>query len=218
MAAWCIERTGTPQGGPLSRCWPTCCSTRWTRSWSAGPQLRALRRRLQRLRGQPCAGERVMALLRKAVRSAEADGQRGQECGGGALRAQVPGLRAVGSQGREANALQGQASRWQLQAADQATDTPQRAGAAWSRWWSGCGLSAGLEGVLRAGANAPPSGASWTSGCATGCGPSSSSTGSGTHDLPGTACALGASVDVAAASGRNTRQLVAQQRRGSTAC
>jgi RNA-directed DNA polymerase len=24
---------GTPQGGPFHRCWPTCSSTKWTRSW-----------------------------------------------------------------------------------------------------------------------------------------------------------------------------------------
>jgi RNA-directed DNA polymerase len=32
-----LERyQGTPQGGRCRRCWRTCCSTRWTGSWSGG--------------------------------------------------------------------------------------------------------------------------------------------------------------------------------------
>jgi site-specific DNA recombinase len=62
-------------------------------------QLCALRRRLQRLRGQHEGWRAGDGAAAQAVRWAAASDQRSQECGGRRLRAQVPGLRTVGGQG-----------------------------------------------------------------------------------------------------------------------
>ena len=64
--AWC--RSGTRarrKAGRCRRCWPTCCSTKWTRSWNGGAIASCATPTMQRVRAQPRAGERVMALLRR---------------------------------------------------------------------------------------------------------------------------------------------------------
>ena len=88
-----IERyEGTPQGGPLARCWPTCCWTGWIGSCSAGALLRALCRRLQRLRGKPPGGRAGAASAARLLCEAATAGQRSQDGRGGGLGTQVPGL------------------------------------------------------------------------------------------------------------------------------
>jgi len=121
-------------------------------AWAVGGVRRSLT--LQRLRGQPEGWRAGDGVPTDAVHGLEASDQRSQERCGQCLWAQVPGLRTVGGQGLGGQMCGGPQGAGRLQGTYSATHTPL------GRAQHGAGggetqaLPAGLEGVLRDGANA----------------------------------------------------------------
>ena len=176
-----VERhLGTPQGGPLSPLLANVLLDEVDKALEArGYSFARYADDCNVYVGSMKAGERVMALLRKLLRRAQASDQRSQERGGQCLRAQVPGLRAVGGQGPGGQMRSGPQGAGQLQGPHPATHAPlgraqhgaSGAAAAGRTCWAGRRTSGWRK--------RPGSGASWTSGCVTDCGRSSSSSGNG---------------------------------------
>src|SRR2546422_2886326 len=73
----------------------------------AWARLRALRRRLQRVRAVPAGGRGRDADAATSVREAPAAGQRGEERGGATVGPQVPRLQLLGGPGRRGQAARG---------------------------------------------------------------------------------------------------------------
>jgi tripartite ATP-independent transporter DctP family solute receptor len=117
-------------------------------------QLRPLRRRLQRLRGQHESGRAGHGLPQETVRQTPTSNQRSQECGGKRLRAQIPGVCAVGWQRPGSQMCSGEESTGQLQGPNPTTHAPHRRAQHEPSGGETAALPAGLERVLRAGANA----------------------------------------------------------------
>ena len=164
------------------------------------------------------AGERVMALLRRLYGKLQLDGQRDQERGGQRVWPQVPGLQLLGGPGRRDQTQGGRQAAGDVQAAHPATDPPLGWAQHAARWWIGCGPIC-WDGRRTSGwRKRPGSGASWTSGCVTGCGPSSSSTGSAARRCTGNCWRLGRQPTVARRVAANSRRwwrnsgMLAQQR------
>jgi len=93
-ASWMAGVDGTqrrePQGGPLSRCWPTSCWMRWTRNWNEGATASCVYATMRCVCSQPPRGQagdgsaaETLWRLRLKVNEARRGGQR--------VSAQVPG-------------------------------------------------------------------------------------------------------------------------------
>ncbi len=137
------------------RCWPTCCSMRWTRNWNGGVTrfVRYADDANVYVRSRR-AGERVMALLLTALWPAASHGQRDQERGGQRVPAQVPGLQLLGGSRRQDQTPGGRQTYGNVQATRPATHpslgrTQSRRGGE-----KAANLCVGMEGLLPAGANA----------------------------------------------------------------
>ena len=219
-----VHASGTKarrKAGRCRRCWPTCCSTKW---------IKELERRGHRfvryaddcnvyVRSQR-AGERVMGCCGAAMRELHLKVNESQERGGSACGAASSWATASGWPGtaRSSGAVAEKALA-DVQAAGPGTDASRNRAAAWSRSCErAAGLCAGLEGLLPAWRKRRRSCASWTSGCATGCGRSSSSTGRrGKTILPGTDGARGER-DRWPEGGGQLPSLVAQQPHAPQPC
>ena len=150
-----VERQqGTPQGGPLSPLLANVLLDEVDKDLEArGYCFARYADDCNVYVGSMKAGERVMALLGTAVRQAQASDQRSQERGGQRTRAQVPGLRAVGGQGPGGQMQGGCQAAAGLQGPHPATHTPLGRAQHGASGAEAAALPAGLEGVLRAGAN-----------------------------------------------------------------
>ena len=146
---------GTPQGGPVSPLLAKVLLDEVDKELEArGYSFARYADDCNIYVGSVKAGERVMALPQDVVRQTQASDQLSQKCGGQRLRAQVPGLRAVGGQGPGSQMCSGPQGAGQLQSPHSATHAPL----GWAQHGASGreteALHTGLQGVLRAGANA----------------------------------------------------------------
>ena len=146
---------GTPQGGPLSPLLANVLLDEVDKALEARSYCFArYADDCLRLRGQQTSWRAGDGVPQETLHRLVASDQRSQECGGQRLWAQVSGLRVVGGQGQRSQMCGGLQGTGQLQGPYPATDTPL------GRAQHGAGggqtqaLPAGLEGLLRDGANA----------------------------------------------------------------
>ena len=85
--------------------------------------------------GSMKAGERVMALLRKLYARLKLQINEAKSAVAQCLRAQVPGLRAVGGQGQRSQMCRWPTRRWTTSRPASGNSHAARADAAWSKWW-----------------------------------------------------------------------------------
>ena len=210
---------GTPQGGPLS---PLLANVLLD---EVDKELERRGHRFVRY-ADDCnvyvrsrrAGERVMALLRRLYAKLRLDGQRGQERGGQRVRAQVPGLQLLGGPGRRGQAPGGRQGLATFK--QRVRQLTRRSG---GRSMAGGGgtaaaLSAGMEGVLPAGANAERLARAGRMDAPPAAGHPAQALETRHDDLPRTAGA-GSAARGGATGGGQQPPLVAQQRRcSSTPC
>jgi len=96
---WWIATWARRKVGHSPRCWPTYCSTKWTRRWRReATAWRATPTTACVYVGSIKAGERVMAFLRRLYTGLKLQINEAQERGGQCLRTQVPRVCAVGGQ------------------------------------------------------------------------------------------------------------------------
>jgi len=126
------RQLGTPQGGPLSPLLANVLLDEVDMALETrGYSFARYADDCLRLRGQHQGRRAGDGLSQEAVHRLEASDQRRQECGGQCLRAQVPGLRVVGSPGQGSQMQSGRKGAGQLQGPRAATHAPLgRAGAA----------------------------------------------------------------------------------------
>ena len=203
-----VERhLGTPQGGPLSPLLANVLLDEVDKALEArGHSFARYADDCNVYVGSIKAGRAGDGAAAAAVRRAEASDQRSQERGGQRLRAQVPGLRAVGGQGPRGQMCAWPTRPWTTSRPASGNSRAARAGAAWSKWCSGCGRTCWAGRPTSGWRKRPRSGASWTNGCAIACGRSSSSTGSGRTTIYRELKALGASDAVAKRVAANSRR------------
>jgi hypothetical protein len=96
-----LERhEGTPQGGPLSPLLANVLLDEVDKDMEkTRTRLRALRRRLQRIRAVQAGGRAGHGAGPAALRGASAANQRDQERGGSTVGSKIPGLQLLGGQG-----------------------------------------------------------------------------------------------------------------------
>ena len=146
---------GTPQGGPLS---PLLANV------MLDDVDKELERRghcfvryaddCERVRSQSSGGRAGDGAAATAIWKTATDDQRSQECGGERIWSQIPGLQLVGSAWKSGPTACGRQTPGDVQAAGASTDAPQRRAQHASSGARAAALPAGLEGVLRTGANA----------------------------------------------------------------
>ena len=162
------RQKGTPQGGPLSPLLANVLLDEVDKALEVrGYDFARYADDCNVYVGSQKAGERGDGLSEEAVHQTQTSNQRSQECGRQRLRAQIPGIFAVGGKGQRGQVRSSQKGTGKLQDPNTPTHTPQ-----WRAQHEASGrkaqaLSAGMEGLLRVGANTKTSGASWKNGCAT---------------------------------------------------
>jgi RNA-directed DNA polymerase len=196
---------GTPQGGPLSPLLANVLLDEVDKALEArGYSFARYADDCNVYVGSIKAGERVMALLRKLYAGSSFKSTK-PRVRWQRLRAQVPGLCAVGGQGPRGQMCKWPTSRWTTSRPASGNSHAARAGAAWSKWCRNCGPTCWAGRRTSGWRKRQRSGESWTSGCATACGPSSSSTGSGPATIYRELKALGAKENVAKQGGGELR-------------